>query len=162
MLMEERKDIRMLLIDEHELVLQGLKHIIENSLPEVKSICTASSGREALTLISSQNFHLYVLDLELPDMSGLDLITVIRDKSFPARIIANTMHEEVWCIKELMERGMDGILFKSVYSGEMLDVIRCVLRGESYYCEQARRVQAAMSNSEEQRREGLLPVNWMY
>lgn len=156
-LMEEGKDIRMLLVDDHELVLQGLKHIIECSLTEVKNVCTASSGREAISLITSQHFHLYVLDLELPDMSGLDVIACIHENDSDARIIVNTMHEEVWCIKELMQRQVDGILFKSVYTGEMLEAIRCVLRGETYYCEQARRARAGIANGDEQRHDALTP-----
>ena len=111
----------MLLVDDHELVLQGLKYIIECSLPDVKHICTASSGREAISLITSQHFHLCVLDLELPDMSGLDVIACIREKNAGTRIIVNTMHEELWCIKELLQCQVDGILFKSVYPSEMLE-----------------------------------------
>ena len=68
-LMKER-DIRILLVDDHDLVLQGLKRIVECSLPEIKNVCTASSGQEALHLIASQRFNLFVLDMELPDISG--------------------------------------------------------------------------------------------
>lgn len=155
--MEEGKDIRMLLVDDHELVLQGLKYIIECSLPDVKHICTASSGREAISLITSQHFHLCVLDLELPDMSGLDVIACIREKNAGTRIIVNTMHEELWCIKELLQRQVDGILFKSVYPSEMLEAIRRILRGKTYYCEQVRRTRAKMERSDKQRRDTLTP-----
>ena len=105
----EEKGIRILLVDDHDLVLQGLKRIIECSLPEVKNICTASSGCEAVALILSQRFDLYVLDLELPDMSGLDVIASIREKDPGARIIINTMHEEIWFIKNLIQCDVDGI-----------------------------------------------------
>ena len=147
----------MLLVDDHELVLQGLKYIIECSLPDVKHICTASSGREAISLITSQHFHLCVLDLELPDMSGLDVIACIREKNAGTRIIVNTMHEELWCIKELLQRQVDGILFKSVYPSEMLEAIRRILRGKTYYCEQVRRTRAKMERSDKQRRDTLTP-----
>ena len=78
-LMKER-DIRILLVDDHDLVLQGLKRIVECSLPEIKNVCTASSGQEALHLIASQRFNLFVLDMELPDISGMDIIVRIREK----------------------------------------------------------------------------------
>ena len=70
----KEKDIRILLVDDHDLVLQGLKRIVECSLPEIKVVCTASTGQEALLLIASQSFDLFLLDMELPDMSGLDII----------------------------------------------------------------------------------------
>lgn len=140
--MKAGKDIRMLLVDDHELVLQGLKHVIGSSLPEVKNICTASSGREALSLVASQRFHLYVLDFELPDMSGADIIAAIRGQDAGARIIVNTMHEELWCIRELLQCKVNGILFKSACPVEMLKAIRSVLRGKDYFCGQARKALA--------------------
>ena len=114
-LMKER-DIRILLVDDHDLVLQGLKRIVECSLPEIKNVCTASSGQEALHLIASQRFNLFVLDMELPDISGMDIIVRIREKDPRARIIVNTMHEEIWFIKDLIQSAVDGILFKSIDS----------------------------------------------
>ena len=151
----EGESIRILLVDDHDLVLQGLKRIIECSLPEVRSICTASSGREAMSLIASQRFSLYVLDLELPDMSGLDVIAGIRDKDSDARILINTMHEEIWFIKNLIQCGVDGILFKSVDSARISEAIQAVLQGKSYYCPYAEHVRAQMKNADERKREEL-------
>ena len=151
----EEKGIRILLVDDHDLVLQGLKRIIECSLPEVKNICTASSGCEVVALILSQRFDLYVLDLELPDMSGLDVIASIREKDPGARIIINTMHEEIWFIKNLIQCDVDGILFKSVDSARISEAIRRVLEGGTYYCPYAERVRAQMKHSDEHKREEL-------
>ena len=151
-LMKER-EIRILLVDDHDLVLQGLKRIVECSLPEIKNVCTASSGQEALLLIASQRFNLFVLDMELPDISGMDIIVRIREKDPQARIIVNTMHEEIWFIKNLIQCSVDGILFKSIDSTKK--AIRRVLDGETYYCPYAEHVRAQMKRSDEGRREGL-------
>lgn len=153
-LMKER-DIRILLVDDHDLVLQGLKRIVECSLPEIKNVCTASSGQEALQLITSQRFNLFVLDMELPDMSGMDIIVRIREKDPQARIIVNTMHEEIWFIKKLIQCSVDGILFKSIDSTKIAEAIRRVLDGETYYCPYAEHVRAQMKRSDEGRREEL-------
>lgn len=153
-LMKER-DIRILLVDDHDLVLQGLKRIVECSLPEIKNVCTASSGQEALQLITSQRFNLFVLDMELPDMSGMDIIVRIREKDPQARIIVNTMHEEIWFIKNLIQCSVDGILFKSIDSTKIAEAIRRVLDGETYYCPYAEHVRAQMKRSDEGRREEL-------
>lgn len=153
-LMKER-DIRILLVDDHDLVLQGLKRIVECSLPEIKNVCTASSGQEALQLITSQRFNLFVLDMELPDMSGMDIIVRIREKDPQARIIVNTMHEEIWFIKNLIQCSVDGILFKSIDSTKIAEAIRRVLDGETYYCPYVEHVRAQMKRSDEGRREEL-------
>lgn len=153
-LMKER-DIRILLVDDHDLVLQGLKRIVECSLPEIKNVCTASSGQEALHLIASQRFNLFVLDMELPDISGMDIIVRIREKDPQARIIVNTMHEEIWFIKNLIQCSVDGILFKSINSTKIAEAIRRVLDGETYYCPYAEHVRAQMKRSDEGRREEL-------
>lgn len=153
-LMKER-DIRILLVDDHDLVLQGLKRIVECSLPEIKNVCTASSGQEALLLIASQRFNLFVLDMELPDISGMDIIVRIREKDPQARIIVNTMHEEIWFIKNLIQCSVDGILFKSIDSTKIAEAIRRVLDGETYYCPYVEHVRAQMKRSDEGRREEL-------
>lgn len=153
-LMKER-DIRILLVDDHDLVLQGLKRIVECSLPEIKNVCTASSGQEALLLIASQRFNLFVLDMELPDISGMDIIVRIREKDPQARIIVNTMHEEIWFIKNLIQCSVDGILFKSIDSTKIAEAIRRVLDGETYYCPYAEHVRAQMKRSDEGWREEL-------
>lgn len=153
-LMKE-KDIRILLVDDHDLVLQGLKRIVECSLPEIKTVCTASSGREALQLIASQRFNLFLLDMELPDLSGLEIISRIREKDPQARIIVNTMHEEIWFIKNLIQCDIDSILFKSVDSNKIAEAIRSVLEGGTYYCTYAEQVRNQMRRSDEGRREEL-------
>lgn len=153
-LMKE-KDIRILLVDDHDLVLQGLKRIVECSLPEIKTVCTASSGQEALLLCASQRFNLFLLDMELPDMSGLDIISRIREKDPQARIIVNTVHEEIWFIKNLIQHDIAGILFKSIDSSKIVEAIRRVLDGETYYCPYAEHVRAQMRRSEEGRKENL-------
>ena len=142
-------------MDDHDLVLQGLKRIVECSLPEIKNVCTASSGQEALLLIASQRFNLFVLDMELPDISGMDIIVRIREKDPQARIIVNTMHEEIWFIKNLIQCSVDGILFKSIDSTKIAEAIRRVLDGETYYCPYAEHVRAQMKRSDEGRREEL-------
>lgn len=144
----EEKNIRILLVDDHELVLQGLKRIVECSFPEIKNVCTASSGREALQLMSSQCFDLFLMDIELPDMSGMEVIACIRDRYPDARIVVNTMHEEVWFIKNLLHCEVDGILFKSVDACKVVEAVRQVLDGGTYYCTYAEQVRSQMKRVE--------------
>ena len=85
-------------------------------------------------------------------MSGLDIIQRIREKNPKARIIANTMHEEIWFIKNMIQCNIDGILFKSVDATRIAEAIRRVLDGETYYCTYAVQVRNQMKRSEEGRK----------
>ena len=75
-----------------------------------------------------------VLDVSMPDMSGFDLITKIREQNENARIIVYTMHEEIWIINRLVQCKVNGIVLKTSSASELISAIRSVLLGESYLC----------------------------
>lgn len=126
--------IKILIIDDHEIVVCGLKHIINSSLPEIRHIDTATSGRGALEMIAAAPYDIYLIDLELPDISGIDLIASIRNNYPHARIIVNTMHDELWYNKQLDSLDIDGVVYKSVDSQQIVAAITSVLCGEKYRC----------------------------
>lgn len=146
--MKENRQIRVLLVDDHDLVLQGLKRILEFAVPEIKMICKASSGKEALSLIDIQPFELFLLDVELPDISGIDLIASIRKKQPKARIMVNTMHEEIWFVRSLLQCSPDAILFKSIDSRQVIDAVHAVLLGKKYFCPYVERVRMQLRSQE--------------
>lgn len=146
--MKENRQIRVLLVDDHDLVLQGLKRILEFAVPEIKMICKASSGKEALSLIDIQPFELFLLDVELPDISGIDLIASIRKKQPKARIMVNTMHEEIWFVRSLLQCNPDAILFKSIDSRQVIDAVHAVLQGKKYFCPYVERVRMQLRSQE--------------
>lgn len=153
--MKENRQIRVLLVDDHDLVLQGLKRILEFAVPEIKMICKASSGKEALSLIDIQPFELFLLDVELPDMSGIDLIASIRKKQPKARIMVNTMHEEIWFVRSLLQCNPDAILFKSIDSRQVIDAVHAVLQGKKYFCPYVERVRMQLRSQEKNRKNEL-------
>lgn len=138
--MEGKSPYRILLVDDHDLILQGLKRIVEKSMPEIAQIYTASTGKEAMLLVDSQKFSLFLIDIELPDMSGLDLIEYIRKRQPQTRIMVNTMHEEIWVVRNLLQLHLDAILLKSIDSHQVVEAMRTVLNGKTYYCPYVERV----------------------
>lgn len=143
------ENTHILIVDDHDLVLKGLKHVIESSFPSAGQVSTAVSGNMALTLAGLQNFDLVILDIELQDMSGFDLIPLLREKCRDVKIIVNTMHDDVWFVKRLLKSDVEGILFKSLDSSQMVDAIMCVLKGERYYCRYAREIKSLIRRSDE-------------
>ena len=153
--MKENRQISALLVDDHDLVLQGLKRILEYAVPEIKMICKVSSGKEALSLIDIQPFELFLLDVELPDMSGSDLIASSRKKQPKARIMVNTMHEEIWFVRSLLQCNLDAILFKSIDSRQVVDAVHAVLQGKKYFCPYVERVRLQLKSQEKNRKNEL-------
>ena len=130
---DEMKDKKpgVLLVDDHALILQGIKFIVDR-MPEIGEVCTASSAAEAMALINNKSFCVCLLDIELPDLSGFELLEIIRDKCPDSRILVNTMHEETWIVKKLLQIGVDGVILKSADTDEIKNALESVLKGEKY------------------------------
>ena len=123
-----------LFVDDHALILQGIKFIVDG-MSGVGEVCTASSAAEAIALIKEKSFCVCLLDIELPDLSGFELLEIIRERCPGSRIIVNTMHEETWIVKKLLRMGVDGVILKSADTNEIRNALESVLRGEKYFCE---------------------------
>lgn len=126
-------NINILLVDDHSLILQGIKKIVEK-IPEVSQTDAVTSGEEALKLIGKKAYDIYILDIDLPGISGFDLIKLIREKYEDAKIIINTMHEEVWIINKLIKCEVNGIILKSSDAKEVEQAVKEVMNHNSYCC----------------------------
>ena len=124
---------KILLVDDHTLILQGIKHVV-SQMPEIEKVYTASSGAEAMLLIDMQPFDIYLLDVELPDTNGFELIDKILQKHPEARILVNTMHEEIWILKRLTKASISGAILKSADINELTLAIQTILKGGQYLC----------------------------
>lgn len=131
--MEKNAKAKMLVVDDHSLILDGICRIV-NKIPEVLIADAVTSGKQAIELISQRDYDIYLLDVSIPDVSGFDLITQIREVNEQARIIINTMHEEIWIINRLIRSGVNAVILKTSASSELLNAIHCVLKGETYTC----------------------------
>ena len=142
------RTFRILIVDDHDVVLKGLSLIIAETFPEMERIDCETSGLEALKQLKNRQYDLIIADIELPDVDGLELINQIREEYPNTRILVNTMHEEVWYFKDIKDR-IDGLLFKSVRCDEIARAIRAILYdGKRYFCHRASRVLAIIGKRE--------------
>ncbi|MCC8037154.1 MAG: response regulator transcription factor [Bacteroidales bacterium] len=128
---------RILVTDDHELVLRGIRLILQQSFPN-STILTSSTGEETMLMISQSAVDLVSVDLELPDMSGFNLIDRIRLKSPHLPILVNTVHDEIWTVKRLAERHVEGLIFKSAKASVFVEAVHRLLEGDTYYDPNAR------------------------
>lgn len=137
--------MEILLVDDHSLILAGIGRIVER-IPEISKVHAVTSAREAAGLIVSRAFDIYMLDIELPDGSGFDLIKQIRAKDEDARIIINTMHEQVWIINKLIKCQVDAIILKSSESGVVEQAVQAVINDRPYCCPRFEHISRRLRN----------------
>lgn len=145
--MVEKAEI--LLVDDHALILEGICHILKR-LPEVVVANAVTTGEEAVGLIAERDYDIYILDVGLPDVSGFELIDMIRELNEDARIIVNTMHEEIWYINRLVRQGVNSVILKASDSTEVENAVKSVLRGEAYTCPRFERIRKKLGNTSSQ------------
>jgi len=120
-----------LIVDDHPLVREGLKSILKPAT-EYEVVGQAGRAREALHLVKSLKPDLVLLDLSLPDKSGLEICREIRNISPPTRILIVSMHSKVDYIVKAFQAGATGYMTKESATKRLLGGIARVLDGEYY------------------------------
>lgn len=113
--------VRLILVDDHKLFRCGIKSLFENS-QNVCVIAEASSGKEGLSKIISQNPDVVLLDLELGDINGLELIEKVLAQNPNVKFAILTSHINEHVINKAMKMGIYGYILKDINS-ELLDMI---------------------------------------
>lgn len=121
--------IRVLCVDDHAITREGISLLV-NSQPDMSIVAQASSGSEAIECFRKRRPDVTLMDLRLPDMSGIDLIVAIRAEFPQARIIVLTTFAADFDIHRTLKAGVRSYLLKSMPPSEMLDTIRQVNAGK--------------------------------
>lgn len=127
--MSEHEVIRILTVDDHPFIRQGIAMLIKRQ-PDMDLVAEASDGREAMDLFRQFQPHVTLMDLRLPDMSGVDVISAIRGEFRDARIIVLTTFEGDVEATRALKAGACGYLLKSMPPKEIVDAIRAVHAGK--------------------------------
>ena len=121
--------IRILSADDHPLLRSGIGALI-GTQPDMQLIAEAANGREAVQLHRQLNPDVTLMDLQMPDMSGLDAIIAIKSEAPAARIIVLTTYSGDVLAQRALKAGAQAYVLKSLVRTEILNTIRVVYAGE--------------------------------
>lgn len=129
--------IKVFIIDDHPLVIDGIKTMLKD-VGYIQITSSAKSAEEALRFLSEPNeVDIILLDINLPDIDGLRLCELIREKNRTVKIIGLTYINEAGIITQLIKKGANGYLLKSMERQELIDAINQVLDSSIYLSKQA-------------------------
>ena len=132
------KSVRILIADDHEVVRQGVRAVLEGQAGWV--VCgEASSGREAVAKAVDLRPDIVVLDISMPELNGLEATRQIR-RAVSAKILILTVHESEQLVTEVLDAGAHGYVLKADAGRTLLRAIRALLRDQEFFTE---RVQVA-------------------
>lgn len=123
--------IRVVIADDHHLVRQGLRALLENS-HEVEVIGEASTGYEAVELAEKLQPDVVVMDLSMPRLDGVQAAARILDMKSPTEVVIVSMHADTAIIQNLVRRGVKGYLLKDALAAELMFAIRSASAGKLY------------------------------
>lgn len=123
--------IEVMIIDDHKMVREGLKQLLElNSFISVVGM--AADGMEGISLLKEKEADVLLLDINMPNMNGLETLKEIKEFNTKVKVIFLTVHNEVDYLLRAIEMGADGYVLKDSGSAELVNAIQIVMDGESY------------------------------
>ena len=128
--MERRGEvvIRILAADDHAIVRDGIASLI-GTQSDMQLVAEASDGREAVEQFRKHHPDITLMDLQMPNMSGIDAINAIRGEFPEARVVVLTTYAGDAQVKRALQAGAQGYLLKGLLRKELLDTIRAVHAG---------------------------------
>jgi DNA-binding NarL/FixJ family response regulator len=121
--------IRILAVDDHALARQGIA-VLVGTQPDMTLIAEASNGREAIQQFRTHRPDVTLMDLQMPEMNGLDAIMAIRGEFPDAKIVVLTTYKGDVQILRALKAGAQGYLLKNTFHKELIDTIRAVHAGK--------------------------------
>lgn len=128
--------ITILIVDDHPIVAEGIRKLIQDS-NAAEVIGVAGTGKACLDFLRWEKPDVILLDISLPDISGIDLCKVIKTKEPARKILALTTFNERSTVINMMKNGSDGYILKNSETSEIIEAIQEVYNGRKYICDSA-------------------------
>ena len=124
--------IRVVLADDHVFVRDGIKSLLENEV-NIEVVGEATDGIEALKVVETTRPDLLILDIRMPNMTGIEVVEKLRSQNYPVKIVMLSMHESEEYVLKSIKTGADGYLLKGSSKEEFLKAVHTVANGGKYF-----------------------------
>ena len=134
--------IRVLVVDDHAIVREGLRHILATQ-SDIDVVGEAASGQEAITKARTLRPHIILMDISMPGISGMEATRLIKGELPEIHFLALTMHDSYDHFLEMLRAGADGYILKGASGADVITAIRAAHQGGVYlYPSVAKRLMA--------------------
>ncbi|MDX1415546.1 MAG: response regulator transcription factor [Candidatus Promineifilaceae bacterium] len=123
--------IKLLLVDDHAVVRLGMRMLFDSE-PDIEIIAEAENGRQALHAVQEYSPDIVLMDIGLPDMSGIEATRRIKEQSPQTAVVALTIHEDKEYFFKMLDAGATGYVPKRAAPEELITAIRTAAGGEVY------------------------------
>ena len=123
--------VKVMIADDHSMIREGLAQLLELE-GEFKVIAEACDGIECLSKLETVTPDVLLLDINMPNMNGLEVLQRIKDKKMKIKVLVLTVHNEVEYLLKAVDIGVNGYLLKDSESAELKKAILAVVSGENY------------------------------
>ena len=123
--------VRVLIVDDHTLVRAGIGRLLQ-ALPDVDVVAEASNAQQALDMAAIHRPDVILLDLSLPDRSGLDLLPLLRESLPQTRVVMMSMHNDPTQVRVALDRGCAGFVVKEAAPMELELALRAAASGQVF------------------------------
>ena len=120
---------RILLADDHQIVVEGLRGLLE---PEFEIVGIVADGREVLAAVEALRPDVIVLDVTMPSLNGIEAARQLRAAGSPVKVVFLTMHRETTYAARALDAGAVGFVLKHEAASELITAIRQALLGRTY------------------------------
>jgi DNA-binding NarL/FixJ family response regulator len=124
--------IRVVLADDHVFVRDGIKSLLENEA-NIEVVGEATDGLEALKIVETEKPDLLILDIRMPNLTGIEVVEKLRTQNNTIKIVMLSMHESEEYVLKSIKAGADGYLLKGSSKEEFLKAVHTVANGGKYF-----------------------------
>jgi two-component system nitrate/nitrite response regulator NarL len=126
--------IRVVIVDDHQVVLEGFSARLEREL-EIDVVATASNGLEAVEVVKLHRPDVVLMDVSMPIMNGIEATQLLKEEVPEVKVLMLTMHDNREYIMKVMQAGAVGYMLKEISAEKMVQAIKTVKQGSTYFCE---------------------------
>jgi len=125
------KPIRVLIVDDHQLMVEGLKSLLEDE-EDIAFVAGANSMAETLNFLQNNEIDVILMDINMPDASGIETTEKVKAGFPDIKVVALTMHEDIAVITKMIKAGASGYILKRTNMNEVVEAIRVVYNNGRY------------------------------